>query len=884
MIYLKDYQKPLYQVEHTDLIFRLHPEKTEVYSTLSVRPAEGTAPGTPWQLDCEDLQILSLTINGQKLLAEDYHHEPHALTLLQPPKEAFQLEILTQINPKANTQLSGLYLSNGIYCTQCEAEGFRRIIPFPDRPDQLSTYRVRIEADGDLPVLLSNGNPVDKGELEGGRHFALWDDPHPKPSYLFALVAGQLDHLPDSFRTRDGRDVTLGIYVEQGKKQRAHYAMDALKRSMRWDEERFNFVYDLDVFNIVAVSDFNMGAMENKGLNIFNDKYILASSDTATDMDYQNIESIIAHEYFHNWTGNRITCRDWFQLCLKEGLTVFRDQEFSQDVRGREVCRIQDVNRLWTHQFAEDGGPLRHPVRPQAYAEINNFYTATVYQKGAEIVRMLQTMLGEDLFQKGMQIYFQDFDGTAATIEDFLHCFEKASHKDLSAFLRWYNQAGTPRLAIDCQYDAGAHTLTCYCVQSEPDHGNADEWQLLPIPIALTMMTQEGDEMALDHSRIKATGGQYSNGLFLLEEAQGSLIFHNLAERPVMSFLNGFSAPVNITTTHTRQDKVLIAMKGRDAFTRWQAGRELMLSHLAMTMAHQDRGSQGTSEPSREKGLETVIDACIHSVLEDDGLEKDFKALLLSVPDENDLARHLMQDINPDDLARTVKHFRQSLGARHYQAFINLFESNGVIEPYAPSPRQAAQRQLRLRGLSLAAHSRRKECEAIITGLYHSTDNMTERSTALRLATHLQIEAYQDVLDHFYQNYCEDPLLFDKWLSMQATATEGDVIGTIRQLTQHERFSWTNPNRVRALFGSFAMGNMVQFHRKDGEGYALMCDVIATLDEINPQTAARLLTAFRSWKTLTEPYQIAIREELSELQRRPKLSRDVHDILNRMLS
>ena len=651
-IRLKDYRPPDWLVETVHLDVSLHPTQTKVRATLALRP-NPLAAAAPLVLDGDDLTLASLKLDGTALPAESYAATPDNLTIPQPPHRPFVLEIETLVDPSANTQLSGLYRSSGTYCTQCEAEGFRRITYFPDRPDVMAVYTTRIEADKkEAPVLLANGNLTDSGELPAGRHFAVWHDPHPKPAYLFALVGGDLACVEDKFRTMSGRDVKLRIYVEHGKEERCGYAMDSLKRAMRWDEEKFGREYDLEIFMIVAVSDFNMGAMENKGLNVFNDKYVLASADTATDGDFAGIEAVIAHEYFHNWTGNRITCRDWFQLCLKEGLTVFRDQEFSADMRSRPVKRIADVRALRAAQFVEDAGPLAHPVRPETYKEINNFYTATVYEKGAEVVRMVLTLIGPEKFRAGMDLYFTRHDGEAATVEQFIQCFADASGRDMAQFMRWYSQAGTPEVTVAGRFDAAAKTFTLEAKQTVPPTPGQPDKVPMVIPLALGLVGKNGRDLPL----ALADGRTIERGVLVLSEPSQSATFTGVAERPVLSLNRGFSAPIQLDTDLNGDDLAFLAAHDRDPFNRWQA---LQTISMRLLIDNVERLRAGKAPRSDDKLM-----VALAAILEDAKLEPAFVALSLVPPGEGDVAREIGRDIDPDAIFRACKALRAEIGER----------------------------------------------------------------------------------------------------------------------------------------------------------------------------------------------------------------------------
>ena len=650
-IRLKDYRPPDWLVETVSLDVSLHPTQTKVRATLALKPNPATS-AAPLVLDGDGLTLTGLKLDGTALPPENYVATPDSLTIAQAPNRPFTLEIETLVDPTANTQLSGLYRTSGNFCTQCEAEGFRRITYFPDRPDVMAVYTTRIEADKtETPVLLSNGNLIESGDLAGGRHFAVWHDPHPKPSYLFALVGGNLAHIEDRFVTMSGRNVVLRIYVEPGKENRCDYAMDSLKRSMRWDETAFGREYDLDIFMIVAVSDFNMGAMENKGLNVFNDKYVLASPDTATDADFAGIEAVIAHEYFHNWTGNRITCRDWFQLCLKEGLTVFRDQEFSSDMRSRPVKRISDVRGLRAAQFIEDSGPLAHPVRPEIYKEINNFYTSTVYEKGAEVVRMVQTLIGREKFRAGMDLYFVRHDGEAATVEQFIQCFADASGRDMTQFMRWYSQAGTPEVTVAGRYDSARKTYTLEAKQSVPPTPGQPTKAPMVIPLALGLVGKDGRDLPL-----VSQNDRIAHGVLVLNEPTATVEFTGIAERPVLSINRGFSAPIKLNSDLDADDLAFLAAHDSDAFNRWQALQTISMRLLIDNVAALHAGKTPRTD-------EKLI-AALAAILEDDRLEPAFMALALVPPGEGDVAREIGRDIDPDVVFSARRALRANIGNR----------------------------------------------------------------------------------------------------------------------------------------------------------------------------------------------------------------------------
>ena len=871
-IRLKDYRPPDWLVETVHLDVTLHPTQSKVRATISFKPNPDT-PAAPLVLDGDGLTLQSLKLDGKAPGPDSYLVTPDQFTIPQPPNGAFTLEIETLVDPSANTQLSGLFRSSATYCTQCEAEGFRRITYFPDRPDVMAVYTTRIEADQkEAPVLLANGNLTESGELPGGRHFAVWHDPHPKPAYLFALVGGDLAHVEDHFRTMSGRDVTLRIYVEHGKEDRCGYAMDSLKRSMRWDEERFGREYDLDIFMIVAVSDFNMGAMENKGLNVFNDKYVLASAATATDADFAHIEAVIAHEYFHNWTGNRITCRDWFQLCLKEGLTVFRDQEFSSDMRSRPVKRISDVRGLRAAQFVEDAGPLAHPVRPEAYKEINNFYTATVYEKGAELVRMVETLIGAQNFRTGMDLYFARHDGEAATVEQFIQCFAEVSHRDMTQFMRWYSQAGTPQVTVAGRYDASAKTFMLEAKQSVPPTPGQPHKEPMVMPLSLGLVGKDGRDLPLT----LAGGGKIEHGVLVLDKPAQSFTFTGIAERPVLSINRGFSAPIKLDTDLDGDDLAFLAAHDSDPFNRWQALQTISMRLLIDNVA---RLRQGQPPRSDDKLI-----VALAAILEDASLEPAFVALALVPPGEGDVAREIGRDIDPDAIFRARKALRTEIGSRLESALSMLYERMTVPGGYSPDAKSAGRRALRNVSLDLMAASAAANAIARAARQYQAADNMTDRMAALgTLALH-DVPQRQEALADFYQRYAADALIVDKWFSLQAMIPQPDTLDVVRRLTAHPAFSLSNPNRVRAVIGAFAQGNPTQFNRADGAGYEFVADTVLALDTKNPQVSARLATAFRTWRTLEEDRRGKAEAALKRIKAAPNLSRDLSDIVERALA
>ena len=871
-IRLKDYRPPDWLVDTVSLNVTLHPTETRVRATLALRPNPNSA-SAPLILNGDGLSVTSVKLDGNKLNAESYVVTSESLTIAQPPNGPFKLEIDTVVDPSANTQLSGLYRSSGTYCTQCEAEGFRRITYFPDRPDVMAVYTTRIEADkAEAPVLLSNGNLVDHGEASGGRHFAVWHDPHPKPSYLFALVGGNLACVEDHFVTMSGRDVTLRIYVEHGKQDRCTYAMDSLKRAMRWDEKAFGREYDLDIFMIVAVSDFNMGAMENKGLNVFNDKYVLASADTATDADFAHIEAVIAHEYFHNWTGNRITCRDWFQLCLKEGLTVFRDQEFSSDMRSRPVKRIADVRSLRATQFIEDAGPLAHSVRPETYKEINNFYTTTIYEKGAELVRMVQTLVGGKKFRAGMDLYFARHDGEAATVEQFIQCFADVSGRDLTQFMRWYNQAGTPEVTVNGKFDAARKIYTLECRQTTPPTPGQPTKEPLVIPLSLGLVGKDGRDVPLTLS----TGEPVRQGVVVLNEALATFEFANLDEHPVISINRGFSAPIKLIADLSPDDLAFLAAHDSDPFNRWQA-----LQTISMRLLIDNVNALRSGRPTRN---DNQLMLALATILEDAALAPAFVALVLAPPGEGDIAREIGRDVDPDAIFRARTALRVAIGEQLGAALTALCDRIAPSGGYSPDASSAGRRALRNSAIDLLAASGRPTAIARVSRQYETADNMTDRMAALVTLSLHDIPERENALGDFYARYASDALVVDKWFSLQATIPQSQTLENVRRLIAHPAFSLANPNRVRALIGAFAHGNTTQFNSADGLGYDFVADTVLDLDPKNPQISARLATAFRSWRMLEPGRRAKAEAALTRIKEAPGLSRDLADIVERALA
>jgi aminopeptidase N len=866
---LQDYRAPDFKVSEIALDFVLDPEATKVTATTEL--ARNGKNGAPLMLNGEHMKLVSVAIDGKKLLPSAYKLDAESLTIPNVP-DRFTLEIVTETNPANNTALEGLYVSKGIFCTQCEAEGFRRITYFLDRPDVLARYTTRIEASKtSYPVLLSNGNLVEKGDLPGGRHFAVWKDPFPKPCYLFALVAGDLGALKDEFVTMSGRRVQLGIYVEHGNEPKIAYAMDSLKRAMRWDEEKYGREYDLDIFMIVAVSAFNFGAMENKGLNIFNDRLLLASPETATDDDYARIESVVAHEYFHNWTGNRITCRDWFQLSLKEGLTVFRDQSFSADMRSKAVKRIEDVKMLRMRQFREDAGPLAHPVQPDAYITIDNFYTATVYEKGAEIIGMLKTIVGEENYRKATDLYFARHDGQAATVEDWVKCFEDANGRDLKQFRLWYHQAGTPTVEAKGAYDAANQRYTLTLRQTlNPTPGQPSK-KPVPIPVRVGFVAGSGGAMPLTLQGENTSGPD--ERVLEFAKAEESFVFVGVAEEPLVSIGRGFSAPVNFRLALDRKARANLMGRDRDAFNRWESGQALA-TEILLDMA--ETAKKG-AEPRADK---TYLEA-IGEVLARAEDDPAFAALMLMPPLESELAL-AKSPADPDAIhAARIALIRAVAGA-HEPALRKLYAKSAEQGVFSPDAKSAGQRTLRnalLRYLTAADDS---EAAHLADAHYRAASNMTDMIAGLAALGRMNTPARDAAFAHFHDRFRGDALVLDKWFSLQASSPLPNTVLGVRALMKHPAFDMKNPNRVRSLIGAFA-GNHLRFHARDGQGYALVGETVRTLDGVNPMVAARMAGAFENWRRYDTGRQDLMRGEMQTITKMPGLSANLFEVATKML-
>ena len=858
---LSEYRAPAWRIVHAELHFELDADTTEVVSRLHLQP-DPAQIGAPLVLDGADLELLSIALDDAPLDAARYCIETDSLTVIGIDK-ACVLETRVRIAPSRNTQLQGLYRSGDTLLTQCEAEGFRRITWFIDRPDVMPTWRIALRAErARYPVLLANGNPVETGDLGDGRHESVWDNPHPTPCYLFALVAGQLDCVRKDIVTAEGRAVRLQVWAAKDDVARCAYALGAIERALRWDERRFGRCYDLDVFNIVAAQDFTMGAMENKGLNIFNARYILADENSATDADYLGIESVIGHEYFHNWSGNRVTLRDWFQLALKEGLTVFRDQEFGSDLHSREVKRIEDVRLLRSRQFAEDAGALAHPVRPVRYREINNFYTLTVYEKGAEIVRMLHTLLGEKVFRAGMDRYFADNDGRAATIEDFLAAHAQESGRDLTQFARWYSQAGTPEVDVADDFDAASGRYTLRFVQSQPPTAGADA-QPLQIPLRFALYAADGSAMDA-----RVSGDAVVNvDLIELTGERHALVFEGLRERPLPSFNQGFSAPVKLRYDYAPEDLARLARCERDGLNRWDMLQRLALGLLLGRFGSNDSG-------------EAALSLAIGDLLADDAADPAFVAECMQLPDFDTLA-DASTTIDIDALLAAREGLLQRLAQQHATRLRHRYD---VLDEHAAHGLDGvAMSARRLRNMCLAWLTRIDPLADLAVAQFDSATRMTDRLGALRSLVHAGAPMAEQAQAAFAQRHRDDPLATDKWLAVAVTRPHPEAVDTLRSLLESRWWTPTNPNRVRALLASFSRMNPTAFHRADGSGYAVLVEQLPVLDAINPQVAARLLAVFESWRRWSGGRDAIARQALETLRGR-LLSRDASDLLTRLLA
>lgn len=884
-IRLADYTPPSFLIDTVHLDVDFQADCALVSARLMMRRNPLATADAALVLDGEELELLSVSLDGVALSPEAYQLTANQLTLNHLP-DAFRLDTVTRIHPDGNTQLSGLYRSANGYFTQCEAQGFRRITWFMDRPDVMSRYTVTIHADqAALPQLLSNGNPLDSGMEAGGRHWARWQDPHPKPCYLFALVAAKLDVLQDHYRTLSGREVQLAIYVEPGKLDQCAHAMAALKKSMQWDEQTFGLECDLDHYMIVAVSDFNMGAMENKGLNIFNTKYVLANSRVATDVDYAGIESVVGHEYFHNWTGNRVTCRDWFQLSLKEGLTVFRDQEFSGDLvgneTGRAVKRIDDVRVLRQVQFSEDAGPMSHPVRPDSYVEINNFYTVTVYEKGAEVVRMYYSLLGHDGFRKGMDLYFQRHDGQAVTCDDFRAAMADANGRDLTQFERWYSQAGTPRIKAKTHYDVQAKTYTLSLKQTCPD--TAAHTPTLPfhIPVAVGLLDAAGKDMSLNRSNLNGQALSTTTAMLELTKASQDFVFTDIAEEPVPSILRNFSAPVVLDYDYSDAQLAHLLAHDSDAFCRWEAGQRLVMRRLLKLIA--------AVQNAEALELDAILIAALRKTLNDTNLDPAFRELVMTLPSETMLAE-AMPVADPLSIHRARQFARASIAQQLKADLLQAYQGNLTPGKYSPDAASAGKRALKNCALNYLVEWPDASTYTLAHTQYQEAANMTDRMAAMTAMLHCSSAmnkehraAREQVLAHFYSEFETEALVIDKWFSLQVSAPTCDV-ATVKKLMKHPAFKLSNPNRARSVIFAFCNANPARFHADDGSGYALWADCVIALNKLNPQVAARLARSLDRWKKYAPATQEKMRAALERVAASKNLSKDVLEVVTKALA
>ena len=856
-IYLKDYRAPEYQIDSVDLIFDLALENTTVRSRLAIRAKPGTLPNTPLLLNGDDLELVNIRYDGEILPPIAYELNEEGL-LIKHPASAFTLDITTKINPAANSRLSGLFVTGGVFCTQCEAHGFRRITYFIDRPDNLSRFTTTIVADKEqYPVMLSNGNKIDGGETNDGRHWIKWEDPFRKPSCLFALVAGKFDRLEDKFITCSGREVTLHLYVEPGQLDKTTYAMASLKKAMRWDEEMYGREYDLDIFMTVAVRDFNFGAMENKGLNIFNSKYILANPETATDVDFENILGVVGHEYFHNWSGNRVACRDWFQLSLKEGLTVFRDQTFTAEQTSAAIKRIDDVNILRTHQFAEDSGPMAHPVQPKSFIEVDNFYTLTVYNKGAELIRMQRTLLGKEKFRAGMDLYFQRHDGQAVTIEDFLQAMQDASGIDLRQFKHWYDQIGTPKLTVNDNYDAKRQTYTLTIAQTLSATNKMQ--QPLHIPVAVGLLDEKGKEIL-------------PTQVLEVKQMEQQFVFNQITKKPVPSLLRSFSAPVHIDYAYRKAQLTLLLAHDTDSFSRWDAGQQLALLQVNQLLA----------AIKNEEALcvdETYLDA-VGRIITGDFSDKALQALLLTLPSEKYLIES-MQIADPAAIHRAREFLRYNIVEYWQKQLVQLYQQNVVPGEYCHRAEDNAHR--RVKNVCLSYLSLIDQGE-LAWQQYQTANNMMDRMAALQVLANLNGAYRQQALTDFYQRYEQDALVTDMWLMVQALSSLPNTLQRVRTLMQDKVFNIKNPNSVRALIGTFANANLAQFHASDGSGYAFLSEQVIAIDQFNPQLAARLVTPLLPWYQFTPERRRLMRDQLEHIMAAATLSKNTDEVITKALA
>ncbi len=863
VIFRKDYQQPNYWVKSVSLGFMIEQTFTVVRSKINFKL--NPSKQNKLILNGVDIDLMKISIDGKVLDKLDYVIDDKSLTIDNTP-ENFELQVENKIYPRKNTALEGLYQSGDFFLTQCEAEGFRKITYYPDRPDVMAPFEVTLIADKEkYPVLLSNGNLVHSGDLKNGKHFARWSDPHPKPSYLFAIVAGELSFIEEDYVTSEGKEVNLRIYVEKENLDSCQYAMDSLKRSMKWDEQRFGLAYDLSQYNIVATNDFNMGAMENKGLNIFNSKYVLARPDTATDTDFIGVEAVIGHEYFHNWTGNRVTCQDWFQLSLKEGLTVYRDQEFTSDMQSAAVKRIEDVRILKAFQFAEDAGPMSHPIRPDSFIEINNFYTLTVYEKGSQVVRMYETLLGREGFRKGMDLYFERHDGQAVTCDDFKKAMSDANHVNLDQFGLWYSQNGTPRVSIKESYDTEKNELTLKVKQKHPKNTKKKDYQAMLIPMRTALFDKDGNQLNLDESGL-------TEKVYEINELEQEFVFKNITSHPIASLFRGFSAPVIVKHKRDNNDLLKLMSYDTDSYNRWDATQ--VISNQVIKEAYEAlcKGEEPSCPP--------FFIVAISKVLTDGNTDPALLAEALSLPGLKTIMV-LMEDIQVNKAHQAREFIKQSLAEALEVEFLSIYNQNFVTGNYQVVSEDVAKRSLKNTCLSYLMCTKNPDILRLCKKQYFDANNMTDSISALSLYVHNQAEGYQDLLKDFFEKWQNNALVMDKWFIVQATSPAENTLNNVKQLMKHPLFNLENPNKVRSLIGAFSSNNLIGFNTQ--EGYQFLADQVLVLNSLNPQMASRMVSIFNSWKKLDKSLRVLVKPELKRIHSSKNLSPDVFEIVDKAL-
>ena len=867
VIYRKDYQQPNYLVKSVSLGFMIEPDFTVVKSKIKFS-RQNNSQNHQLELNGVDLELLQISIDGNKLNDEDYKVDEESLIVFEVP-ETFELQVENKIYPSQNKALEGLYQSGSFFLTQCEAEGFRKITYYPDRPDVMASFDVTLVADKEkYSVLLSNGNLVSSGNLSNGKHYARWSDPHPKPSYLFAIVAGDLSYIEENYLTSEGNNVVLRIYVEEENINSCQYAMDSLVRSMKWDEKRYGLAYDLSQYNIVATNDFNMGAMENKGLNIFNSKYVLARPETATDNDFIGVEAVIGHEYFHNWTGNRVTCQDWFQLSLKEGLTVFRDQEFTADMQSRAVKRIEDVRTLKAFQFTEDAGPMSHPIRPDSFIEINNFYTLTVYEKGAEVVRIYHTLFGEKGFRKGMDLYFKRHDGQAVTCDDFRKAMADANDTNLEQFELWYSQNGTPRVSIKEKYNKKKQKYTLSIKQKHPENVDKKDYQPMLIPIKVALFSEDGTQLALD----KAGNTEQ---VFQIVEKKQKLVFKNISSKPIASLFREYSAPVIVDFQQDTDNLVQLIKFDTDSYNRWDAA-QIISSKVIL-------GAYNSMCQNKDADCPKHFIQAMRQVLTDFETDPSLLAETLSLPDLKTLMVS-MHDIKVDVLYKAREFVKKAMANALEVEFLSVYNQNFVEGDYQVESEDVAKRSLKNTCLAYLMCSDNPDIKRLCQQQYESANNMTDCISALSLYVHHQAEGYNDLLMDFFNKWHDNALVMDKWFIIQATSPAFGTLDKVYELMQHSAFSLENPNKVRSLIGAFASGNLLHFHHESGKGYEFLADQVIALNKINPQVASRMVSIFNTWKKFDKNRRELLSQQLMKIKDSADLSPDVFEIVDKALS